>query len=109
MTYKIRVDIVKNRLYVTLVGFPSLDEMQRCGDETIEATRRLRPGYDIITDITEFKAGGPDVAKDIERIQAHFGVRIAKKIPKTVKDNNIKASPARGTEIPASDGMRSNI
>jgi hypothetical protein len=72
MTYKIRVDIVKNRLYVTLIGFPSLDEMQRCGDETIEATRRLRPGYDIITDITQFKAGGPDVAKDIERVQAHF-------------------------------------
>jgi hypothetical protein len=81
--YTIRVDTVKNRLYVTLVGYFSIDEMKTCGDETIQATARLRPGYDVVTDITQFKAGPPEVAKDIERVQAHFrksgarqGVRI---------------------------------
>jgi hypothetical protein len=81
--YTIRVDTLKNRLYVTLVGYFTLEEITRCGDETIEATAKLRAGYDVITDITQFKAGPPEVAQDIERVQAHFrksgarqGVRI---------------------------------
>jgi len=81
--YTIRADTVRNRLYVTLVGFFSLEEIKKCGDETIEATKRLRPGYDVITDITQYKPGPPEVAEDIERVQAHFrksgarqGVRI---------------------------------
>ena len=81
--YSIRVDALKNRLYVTLEGFFSLEEMKRCGDETIEATKKLRPGYDVVTDITQFKPGPPEIAKDIERVQMHFrksgarqGVRI---------------------------------
>ena len=49
--YTIRVDTGKNRLYVTLVGYFSIDEMKTCGDETIQATARLRPGYDVVTDI----------------------------------------------------------
>jgi len=81
--YTIRVNTLKNRLYVTLVGYFTLEEIKRCGDETIEATAKLRPGYDVITDITQFKPGPPEVAQDIERVQAHFrksgarqGVRI---------------------------------
>jgi hypothetical protein len=70
--YSIRVDLDRNRLYVTLVGFFSLDEIKRCGDETIEATKRLRRGYDVVTDITQFKAGTAEVAADVARVQAHF-------------------------------------
>lgn len=72
--YDIRVDTVKNRLYVTLTGFFALDEIKKCGNETIEATKRLRPGYDVVTDITQFKVGTPEVAEDIKRVQHHFSV-----------------------------------
>jgi hypothetical protein len=82
-SYKVRVDPARNRLYVTLEGFFTLAEIKRCGDETIEATKKLRPGYCVVTDITQYKAGLPEVAQDIERVQAHFrnsgarqGVRI---------------------------------
>ena len=82
-SYNIRVDPVRNRLYITLEGFFTLAEIKRCGDETIEATKKLRPGYCVVTDITQYKAGLPEVAQDIERVQAHFrssgarqGVRI---------------------------------
>jgi hypothetical protein len=82
-TYTIRVDTVQNRRHVTLVGFFSFEEIKKCGDETIEATKRLRPGYDVVADITQYKAGPPEMARDIERVQAHFrkagahqGVRI---------------------------------
>jgi hypothetical protein len=84
--YKVEVDIARNRLYLTLVGFFSIEEIKRSGDETIKATSKLRRGYDVITDISNFKPGTKDIAKDIQRVQAHFqasgarqGVRIVGK------------------------------
>ena len=70
--YKVHADTVRNRVYITLAGFLSLEEAKKCGDETIALTKKLKPGYDVITDITEFKPGTQDVAKDIERVQQHF-------------------------------------
>jgi hypothetical protein len=81
--YKVHADTVRNRLYITLAGFLSLEEAKRCGDETIAATRKLKAGYDVITDITDFKPGTQDVAKDIERVQRHFkdsGARLGVRI-----------------------------
>jgi hypothetical protein len=70
--YTIRTDPLKNRLFIKLVGFFSLEEIVLCGDETIQAAKTLKPGYDVITDISEFKPALPEVAKDIERVQAFF-------------------------------------
>jgi hypothetical protein len=88
-TYTVRVNALKNRLYVALVGYFSLEEMQRCGDETIAATKKLRPGYDVITDITQFKAGSPEVAKDIARVQAHFSKSGARQGVRIVAEGNL--------------------
>src|ERR1700722_11550169 len=84
--YKVEVDIALNRLYLTLSGFFSIEEIKRSGDETIKATSKLRRGYDVITDISNFKPGTEDIAKDILRVQTHFvasgarqGVRIVGK------------------------------
>lgn len=95
--YTIRADTLKNRLYVTLVGFFSVEEMKRCGDETIEATKRLRPGYDVVTDITQFKAGPPEVAADIERVQAHFRKSGARQGVRIVAGNVLSSMQFRRT------------
>lgn len=76
--YTIQANPIKNRLHVALIGYFTLDEMKQCVDETIEATKKLKHGYEVITDISQFKPGEPAVAKEIERAQAHFvasGVR----------------------------------
>jgi hypothetical protein len=70
--YKVRPDIARNRLYVTLVGFFSIEEIKRCGDETIAASKKLKRGYDVVTDISALKPGTPEVAEEHERVQAHF-------------------------------------
>jgi hypothetical protein len=70
--YNLRIDPAKNRLYVTLTGFFTPEEMKKCVDETILATKKLKTGYDVITDISQFKPGVPEVAKEIERAQTHF-------------------------------------
>jgi hypothetical protein len=70
--YTIKADVYKNRLYVTLDGFLNHDEMKKCTDQTIEETRKLHPGYDVITDISQFKPVSQDTMKEVERAQAHF-------------------------------------
>jgi hypothetical protein len=82
-SWTMRPDTVRNRLYATLEGFFTADEMKKCADDTIAAAKKLRPGYCTITDITNCKPMPPEAAKEIERVQAYFrssgarqGVRI---------------------------------
>jgi hypothetical protein len=81
--YKIDCDLKKNRIHIKLAGQMPLHEIVKCSNETIAATAKLKRGYDVITDIIDFSPAGPEVTKDIERVQAHFvasgarrGVRI---------------------------------
>jgi hypothetical protein len=71
-SWKMRADIVRNRLYGELEGFFTAEDMKKCADDTIEATKKLRPGYCTITDISRCKPLPPEAAKEIERVQAHF-------------------------------------
>ena len=84
--YEFKIDTVKNRLYITLDGFFSTEEIKQCSDETIGAVKKLKPGYDVITDISKFSPVGLDALKEIERVQEYFrtsgvrhGVRIVGK------------------------------
>ncbi len=78
--YTVRANIFKNRLYVTLRGFFHYEEMKECTDKTIEESRKLSPGYDVITDISEFKAVDQETLAEVRRGQAYLresGVRHA--------------------------------
>lgn len=82
-SWTMRPDLVRNRLYATLEGFFTAEEMKKCADDTIAAAKKLRPGYCTVTDISKCKPMPPEAAKEIERVQAHFrasgarqGVRI---------------------------------
>jgi hypothetical protein len=70
--YTIRADVQKNRLYVTMVGFFQRDLMKECTDKTIEEVKKLKPGFDVITDITQFKPVGQDAIDEVARGQAFF-------------------------------------
>ncbi len=52
--------------------------MKKCSDETIALAKKLKRGFDVITDISQFKPATPEATKEIERVQAFFktsGVR----------------------------------
>jgi hypothetical protein len=70
--YTIKADIEKNRLYVTLVGFFNQILMKECTDKTIEEAKKLKPGFDVITDLSQFKPVGQDAQDEIARGQAFF-------------------------------------
>ena len=78
--FTVEVDIQKNRLRVTFHGFLDAREMKECTDTTIKESMKLKPGYDVITDISDFKVVGQDSLGEVTRAQAHFkktGVRHA--------------------------------
>jgi len=85
--FKVHADPVRNRLYLTLSGFFTLDEAKACGDQAVAATSKLKSGYDVITDISTFKPGTQEVAKDIERVQAHFKSTGARRGVRVVGEN----------------------
>lgn len=78
--FTVKADIIKNRLYVVMNGFFEYKEMKECTDKTIEESKKLKPGYDVVTDISQFKAVGQDALAEVTRGQAYFkksGVRHA--------------------------------
>ncbi|OGO18837.1 MAG: hypothetical protein A2Z15_07185 [Chloroflexi bacterium RBG_16_50_11] len=70
--FTVRADIQKNRLYVKLVGFFDYNEMKASTDKVIEEVKKLKPGFDVINDVSDFKPAGQDTLKEIERAQTHL-------------------------------------
>ncbi len=96
-SWKMRPDVARNRLYATLEGFFSADEMKKCADDTIEAAKKLRPGYCTVTDITACKPMPPEAAKEIERVQAYFRSSGARQGVRVVGGSTISGMQFRRT------------
>ena len=93
--YTARADITKNRLYVKLAGFFDYNEMKASTDKTIQEAKKLKPGFDVINDVSEFKPAGQDMLKEIERAQAFLkqaGVRHAIRVEGKAKLTNVQFS-----------------
>jgi hypothetical protein len=93
--FTVRADTAKNRLYVKLVGFFDCKEMKAATDATIEEAKKLKPGYDVINDISEFKPVGQDTLKEVERGQVYFkksGIRYGIRVEGKAKLTNLQFS-----------------
>ncbi|MDM8001185.1 MAG: hypothetical protein QUS33_14645 [Dehalococcoidia bacterium] len=66
-SYKARADVTKNRLYIVLDGFLTDLQARECADLTIAECRKLRPGFDVITDITTAQPSTAKGAEDLLR------------------------------------------
>ncbi|MBN1691967.1 MAG: hypothetical protein JW845_00250 [Dehalococcoidales bacterium] len=78
--FTVEADIKKNRLYSKMVGYFDYKEMKECTDKTITEVGKLKPGFDVITDLSEFKPVGQDTLDEVARGQAYLkksGVRHA--------------------------------
>jgi hypothetical protein len=74
----IHADIAKNRLYLVLDGFFQDDEIPKAADKCISEASKLKPGFDVINDISNFKPASPKGAEEIKRAQIYVkqnGVR----------------------------------
>src|SRR4030042_1438995 len=86
--YTVEADVKKNRLYCKMVGYFSYKEMKDCTDKTETETKKLKSGFDVITDLSEFKPVGQDTLDEVARGQAFLkksGVRYAIRIEGKMK------------------------
>jgi cyclopropane fatty-acyl-phospholipid synthase-like methyltransferase len=63
--YQSRTDIERNRLYITLKGRITAKEAGEATHRIIEDVSTLKPGFDVITDITKFE---PVTQKETEAL-----------------------------------------
>ncbi len=61
--YRTRADIEKNRLYIILKGRIAAKESKKAASQVIADLKKLKPGFDVVTDISEFE---PVTQKEIE-------------------------------------------
>jgi hypothetical protein len=54
MMLEIKVNTTKNRLYITIKGKMSRDEIITSGDAIFEKSKQLNSGFGVISDISEF-------------------------------------------------------
>ncbi|MGA7720278.1 MAG: hypothetical protein WCA84_03800 [Ignavibacteriaceae bacterium] len=66
--YKIRKDVRKNRLYITLSGIFPLSDAKNAKDEIIKEINELKPNFDVINDISEFIRGQDEAGKILQDI-----------------------------------------
>jgi hypothetical protein len=68
--YEIRADRSTNRLYLTLQGTLEAEQVADAAQEAVDKAETLRPGFDIINDISRFRPPSPEAAEPIKEAQA---------------------------------------
>ena len=65
--WEVSTDEQKNRLYLTLEGRLSVEEVANAADAVIEASGTLAPGFDQVNDMSAFEPADPDALDHVER------------------------------------------
>src|SRR5262245_59716043 len=68
-TSEIRASVAKNRLYLRMVGFMTDDDARRVADTIINEFQKLKPGFDVINDISGLKPASKAAADEMRRAQ----------------------------------------
>jgi hypothetical protein len=90
----VRIDIMKNRIYLTMVGFHDLAEATRMADLYIEAMQKCEPGFSVLVDVSQYKPG----AAAIEPVHARVAhAAKAAKIGRVARV--VGSSPLGGMQI----------
>ena len=65
-TCDVRADLATNRIYVTLKGFSSDQEMEDHLKRVVNEVRKLRAGFVMVSDISQMKSATPAGARALE-------------------------------------------
>ena len=68
----VRKDIHKNRLYLSISGVISLSEANQIKDKVIEETSALKPGFDVINNLSKFIKGDERAATMLQAVEKFF-------------------------------------
>ncbi len=65
--YEIRLDPVKNRLYLTISGFFRGKDVEPAMRDLEAVLQGIKPGFDTVTDLSDFVPGAPGAASALTR------------------------------------------
>lgn len=74
---RVEYDISKNRIYIVMEGSHDMDEATRLKEAYREATQVLKPGFTVLSDVSNYVPGSEDVQEvhaEVARIAKQAGV-----------------------------------
>lgn len=95
--YIIKADNDKNRLYITLNGFFSDQEVSAAVDAIIDGAKQLKTGFDVINDISNFKPASQDAKSEMKRAQVFVKENGAKRVIRVVGEATISSMQLSST------------
>jgi len=78
----VKIDAMKNRLYLSLIGVISIQEAAKVKDEIINDVANLKPGFDVINDLSKYIHGDDSAAMYLQEVTRYF---IAKEVKRIVR------------------------
>ena len=91
-TCDVKADLAANRLYVTLKGFSNDDEMDDHVRRVSAEVRKMKPGFIMISDISQMKAATPDGKILLQNIMQLYRKHGIARIIRVVGDDVIAKS-----------------
>ena len=86
---EVRVDLAKNRLYLTLRGTWTDESSVTVTEIVKQRAKALRPGFSIINDISQMKAASPNAAAIIKACQEWLSAHGAKRVIRVIDPSNM--------------------
>lgn len=80
----IRNDIKNNRLYITLSGVISIEEAEEIKEKIIKETDSLKPGFDVINNISKLIQGDDRAGIILQNIVKYFSQKGVNRIIRVV-------------------------
>ncbi len=87
--FNVKVDTVKNCLFITMKGFMKDDEVKQVADSVIKEAGKLKKGFTVINDISEFSPGSKKGAEDIKKAQLVLFQKGVSKIIRVCSPGNV--------------------
>lgn len=56
-----KVDLEKNRIYISIAGFMTVDEARELIEDYRRAIEQCNPGFTVLADLSKYKPGKPEV------------------------------------------------
>jgi len=89
MPYDIRSDYSNNILYIILKGFNTDEEAKQGADKVCEEVKKLKSGFNVINDISEFVPASPKAVEEIKRAQEFIKSRNVNRVIRIVNQSYI--------------------
>ncbi len=89
--HEVKISELKNRMYISLSGFMKVEEVSMAADAVIAAGRKMKPGFDVINDISTFKPGSPEAGAEIKRAQLFLKEQGVRHVIRVTGDSTIAA------------------